>query len=325
MATTTSQYTLKDALRDYALTPAVPSETSGSIAAQLQPTQPGSLVNGGGTASGTTTGTAAQNPATGLADTSGIYSRYMGNVGQRDTASLAADLGMAPATPASSLSGGAAGAAGASALSGAATGAEDTTTPAATGYYYGGRSTQEAAEPAYTAPILPSATSQEEYIREMYAANQRAQEENLRAAYEQNLASMDYQAQQLPASYQEAERRAAAQAAINQANFNEQAAASGLNTGAGSQVRLSQNNALLGSVAEIRKAQADAEAELNLQRTQLEAQYRSAINEAIANNDLQMAQALYQEAKRVDESLVSTAVNQANIDWTVWNTLYNRK
>ena len=60
MATTTSQYTLKDALRDYALTPAVPSETSGSIAAQLQPTQPGSLVSGGGTTTGTTQAQSSQ-------------------------------------------------------------------------------------------------------------------------------------------------------------------------------------------------------------------------------------------------------------------------
>jgi Skp family chaperone for outer membrane proteins len=88
---------------------------------------------------------------------------------------------------------------------------------------------------------------------------------------------------------------------------------------------LAQNNALLGNISEIRRAQADAQAELDFQRTQMEAQYQQAIREAIAQSDLQKAQALYQEAKRVDESLVNTAVNQANMDWTVWNALYNKR
>lgn len=175
---------------------------------------------------------------------------------------------------------------------------------------------------SYAAPTLPTATDQSEYIRSMYDANERAAKENLRAEYENNIAALDRAQGRLPDTYNTAVDQANTQAAINRANFNEAAAANGLNTGAGSQVRLSQNNALQGNVASIRKAQADAQSDLDFQRTQLEAQYQQAIRKAIADNDMQRAQALYQEARRVDESIVNTAVNQANLNWNVWRALY---
>jgi len=191
------------------------------------------------------------------------------------------------------------------------------------GYYRGGGSSGGGGRGrSYTAPILPTATSQEAYIRSMYDANEQAARENLRSAYETNMAALDREAGRLPETYDTAVDAANTQAAINRLNFNEQAAMSGLNTGAGSQARLSQNNALLGNVSSIRRAQADAQADLDFQRTQMEAQYQQAIREAVAKNDLEKAQALYQEAKRVDESIVNTAINQANLNWNIWKTLY---
>lgn len=178
---------------------------------------------------------------------------------------------------------------------------------------------------SYNTPTLPSATSQEAYVNAMYDANRAAEEANLRAAYEQNMANLNYQAAQIEPTYARAANAAAVQAEINRQNFNNSALASGLNTGAGSQALLSQNNAAQANQTSIRQAQADAVSKINLERTQQEAAYRNAINEAIAKNDLQRAQALYQEAKRVDDSLVATAINQANLDWTVWNALYNKR
>ena len=178
--------------------------------------------------------------------------------------------------------------------------------------------------PDYTAPTLPGANSQADYINAMYDANRRAQEDSLRNAYEQQVNVLNDQVNRLPSAYNAAADQVAAQAAIQQRNANEQMAASGLNTGAASQARLAQNNAYLGNIRQVRQAQADAEANLNLQRAQLETQYRNAIADAIAQNDLQRAQALYQEAVRVDESITNTAINQANMDWQVWNALYNR-
>lgn len=170
----------------------------------------------------------------------------------------------------------------------------------------------------YSAPTLPSATSQDAYIKAMYEASLKAQEEALRASYEKNTGALDYQQGKLAPTYDAAANNAAAQAAIQRANFNESANASGLNTGAGSQAELSMRNAEAANISAIRKAQADAQAELDYQRSQLTLEYQNAIREAIAKNELEKAQALYEEAKRVDESLVSTGINQANLNWQIW-------
>lgn len=170
----------------------------------------------------------------------------------------------------------------------------------------------------YTAPTLPTATSQEAYIKAMYDASLKAQEEALRASYEKNTGALDYQQGKIAPTYDAAANNAAAQAAIQRASFNESANASGLNTGAGGQAELSVRNAEAANISAIRKAQADAQAELDYQRSQLTLEYQNAIREAIAKNELEKAQALYEEAKRVDESLVSTGINQANLNWQIW-------
>ena len=180
------------------------------------------------------------------------------------------------------------------------------------GYYY------TAPKAQYEAPTLPSATSQADYIKAMYDASQKAQEEALRASYEKNTGALDYQQGKIAPTYDAAANNAGAQASIQRANFNESANASGLNTGAGSQAELSMRNAEAANISAIRKAQADAQADLDYQRSQLTLEYQNAIREAIAKNELQKAQALYEEAKRVDESLVSTAINQANLNWQIW-------
>lgn len=180
------------------------------------------------------------------------------------------------------------------------------------GYYY------TAPKAQYEAPTLPSASSQADYIKAMYDASQKAQEEALRASYEKNTGALDYQQGKIAPTYDAAANNAGAQAAIQRANFNESANASGLNTGAGSQAELSMRNAEAANISAIRKAQADAQADLDYQRSQLTLEYQNAIREAIAKNELQKAQALYEEAKRVDESLVSTAINQANLNWQIW-------
>lgn len=170
---------------------------------------------------------------------------------------------------------------------------------------------------------LPSATSQEAYIQSMYDANRTAQEEALRASYEKNTNALDYQQSKIAPTYDAAANQAGAQAAIQRANFNESANASGLNTGAGSQAELSMRNAEAANISAIRKAQAEAQANLDYQRSQLTIEYQNAIREAIAKNELQKAQALYEEARRVDESLVSTGINQANLNWQIWQ--YNNR
>lgn len=186
-----------------------------------------------------------------------------------------------------------------------------------------GRTSRSASsKKTFTAPTLPSATSQEDYIKRIYAANEQNAIDKLTSAYDQNVMSNQREIEKLPGTYNQSANQAAAQDAINRQRFNEAAAASGLNSGAGSQAQLSMNNALASNISNIRKAQSDAQANLDFQRAQFEAEYKNAIQQAISQNDVQKAQALYDEARRVDESIVKTAVDQANMDFAVWKALY---
>lgn len=174
----------------------------------------------------------------------------------------------------------------------------------------------------YTTPTLPAATPQYDYINTLYKLNQDAEEQALKSAYEKNTAALDYEASQIPQTYNTSANQAAANAAIRRANFNESARATGVNTGVGSQANLSMNNAAAANVNAIRMEQAKAVADIENQRAQLTLEYQNAIKDAIAKNNVNRAQALYEEAQRVDESLTSTAANQANLDWTAWAKMY---
>ena len=190
-----------------------------------------------------------------------------------------------------------------------------------TGGYY--RAAAPAVDP-YKAAQLPSATSQEDYINAMYDANERQRREALAAEYAANIDAIDQQSAALHPQYRTMENAAAGQAALNQAQFNERAAAYGINTGAGSQAALAQNNALLGEISAIRRQEQQAADEIEAERAALTRRYQAAISEAIAENDAQRAQALYQEAIRVNNSIVDTALSQADENYRAWQAAYSR-
>lgn len=183
----------------------------------------------------------------------------------------------------------------------------------------------------YQASQLPSATSQADYINGLYAAQQEAALQALKSAYDQNIIDVDALAAKIPQTYQSARNQTAATAEQNKANWNEYAAASGLNVGTGAQGNLSMSNQLLGDMGSINSQEANAVNDLDTQRLKIQTQYQNAIAQAIAEGDLAKAQALYQEAVRVDESLVATAQAQADENYRAWgagqsvNDNYNSK
>jgi len=177
-------------------------------------------------------------------------------------------------------------------------------------------------------PKLSGASSQADYVNSLYDAQKQAALASLKSAYDKSSAALDAQAAKLPGFFQDARNSTAASAERSKANFNEYAAASGLNSGAGGQARLAMNNQLLNSLGGIDSSEAQAKNDLETQRTQLTTDYENAIAQAAANGDLQRAQALYQEAVRVDNSMVSTSANQANLNlnyWSAVNSLYNQQ
>jgi hypothetical protein len=152
------------------------------------------------------------------------------------------------------------------------------------------------------------------YINEMYSKQREAQLAALESGYNQQMAALDAAASNIPQQYYEAGRQQAGQNALDAKAMNERLMASGLNTGAAGQAALAQNAVNQGNMARIRQAEADALAEVEQQRASTSVAYQDAIKEAILNNDTQKALALYQEAQRVDESMVNTALKQAELD-----------
>lgn len=155
---------------------------------------------------------------------------------------------------------------------------------------------------AYTQPKQP-ALNQGAMIESLYRAQQDAALAELKSAYDKNVLAIDEAKQKIPALYQQGRNRAASDAAVNARNFNQYAAASGLNTGAAGQAQLAMNNQLQSGLSELHTAEANAIAELEAQRTSITTQYQNAVAQAIAEGNAAKAQALYEEAVRTEEIL----------------------
>lgn len=138
-----------------------------------------------------------------------------------------------------------------------------------------------------------------EYLKQQKAAQVESALAGLKGAYEQSLAGYQSAGDRLRESYDAARNAAAAQDAIARRTFQEQAAASGLNSGTAGQAELSRSAALTGELARIGSTQAGAKAELELQKQNLQSQYETAIAQARQNGDSELATALYQELVRV--------------------------
>jgi hypothetical protein len=130
---------------------------------------------------------------------------------------------------------------------------------------------------------------------------------------------LDATAAKIPEQYTAARNQTAASAEQGRRNFNEYAAASGLNTGTGGQAQLAINTTLQGNLNTINQAEADALADIETQRLQIQAEYQTAIAQAIAESNIAKAQALYEEAIRVDDGMVTAALNQADENYRAWS------
>lgn len=154
-----------------------------------------------------------------------------------------------------------------------------------------------------------------QYIRDMYAANSASQLAALKAAYEQNV--LDYNAQDdlISKQAQQLRNQAASQNDLQRMYMNEMGIMQGLNTGATGQMALAQSAALQGSFADIGTQEQQALADSALERSKLKVQYSAAVDQAIAQNDYELANALYQEYVRQDnlaKQAAAEAQEQAN-------------
>ena len=153
----------------------------------------------------------------------------------------------------------------------------------------------------------------EDYINQMYDAALQAQLEQLKASYEQNVSDLDASSVKVDDTYTEQKRQTSGTNAQQNAAWREMANAYGLNSGAIGQAALAQNNQLQSNLNTLESAQAAAQAEIERERALLGQQYQLQINQALAENNYEKAQMLYQEAVRQDELLVQQQQYNANL------------
>lgn len=156
--------------------------------------------------------------------------------------------------------------------------------------------------------------SGESYINQLQDARIASAKNAIQSAYDQSMIDLDAQEAKLPQAYNTARNDLSAQHELERMNYNEYAAGQGINTGASSQVRLSQNNAYLKNLADINARQADAVSALQLERTKAKLQYQADIKQAILDGDTARAEALYQDFQRQDDNKVNAAMQLASWD-----------
>ena len=152
-----------------------------------------------------------------------------------------------------------------------------------------------------------------DYLEEMYAAQKAAALAELNAAYKNNVNALDRAGFGIEDQYQTARNNTAGASELAKRNFNEYAAAAGLNSGAGGQAELSRNVTLQNNLNTIDTAEADTLADLELQRANAEVEYNNAIAQAEADGDYQLAAALYQEKVRVQELNLQAQLQQRQL------------
>ena len=175
-----------------------------------------------------------------------------------------------------------------------------------------------------TNTVIRQATDQSGMVNGVYDANLAARQQALEAAYNQKNMDYDRAESQIAPVYDTQRNDLETQFQIARHNMGERAAASGLNSGAGMQAALSSQNEYLRDYGEINKAEAAARSDLAFERAKASAAYRDAVAQALADNDVERAKALYDEAVRLDNSLVSTSQSQIAIDMQREATEWNR-
>lgn len=164
------------------------------------------------------------------------------------------------------------------------------------------------------------ATLEEEYkqyrgaqgVNQMYDAQKQATLARLESAYNQNLSNAQAARDQIPQQYQARANDLAVQYERNRRNLNQQAAANGLNTGAGSQMQLALGSNYQRDYGGVRTAQQQAIDLADRNINDLKAAYQNSVQQAVANNDYQRLQALMAEYKNQYQQQLSQAQTLAS-------------
>lgn len=138
-------------------------------------------------------------------------------------------------------------------------------------------------------------TARTDAINQIYDAQRKAREEELKAAYDRSKSDYEAARAKIAPEYQKQANDLSVQYERNRQNFNNQAAATGINSGTASQAALARGGEYQRDFGNLRTAEANATAEADRQMANLTAEYQANIRAALADNDYKKAQALLDE------------------------------
>ncbi len=161
-------------------------------------------------------------------------------------------------------------------------------------------------------------------VDDLYDAAKELKLVELKKAFEENSADIDAQRRGIPAVYRARRNSAAAKSALEGRNFNEYAAATGLNSGAGGQAALARSNALRGELGAIDADEDAARRDVDEAGLKLRIQYENDLAAAVANGEYERAAALLDEYRRAEESRVDTDRAQADENYRAYTAQEDR-
>lgn len=151
------------------------------------------------------------------------------------------------------------------------------------------------------------------YLKSQYASTLESELAGLENAYKQSTAMLDRTAQAIPQEYETKRNTVAATNALEKQAFDERANAMGLNTGTSGQAQLARSSMYQRDLAGIGAAEANAMADVELQRSNRQAEYEMAIAQAKAENAAALNSALYAEMVRQQELAAAQAAAAAKV------------
>ena len=159
-------------------------------------------------------------------------------------------------------------------------------------------------------------SSAEAYLRDLWEQKIAADLAALQSAYEQNMADIKAQDDLISQQYSAQRNQLAAQNDLQRMQMNELGLMQGLNTGTTGQMALANSAALQSGLAALGGQEAQSLADNALNAVKLSAQYRNEAARAEAAGQAQLAEALYEEAKRQQElALEAQRLAQQQANW----------
>lgn len=134
-----------------------------------------------------------------------------------------------------------------------------------------------------------------DYISGIANAQAQAKIAALENAYAQNVSGLQAQKAELPTTFATARNQTASQYETGRANFNQYAARTGLNSGAGGQAQLAMGTTYQGNLGQLDRAEIKATNDINTQLSNMTNKYRSEVAQAQAEGDYDRMTMLYQQ------------------------------